>query len=251
MFPGVAAAALLDAVVAAEELGLDEVWVADEGVARDPIPVLAAAATRTNRIGLATGVTSPILRHPGVIAASIATVDELSGGRATLGLGVGGHLALGPFGLEVEHPVRRLRESIEIVRAVHAGVATDGYHPPAHAAPPRRIPIWVGARGPQLVGLAARVADGLFLSGCSPEQLDRIVADAAVVGEVEIAIYQTAVDRPSGPNELGWNAAGDALAMASAAFTPAAIGINLVQLATEGTDPIPLVERAAALLLAC
>ena len=248
MFPGTSAGALVDAVVAAEELGLDEVWIADEGVARDPFVLLAAAAGLTTRITLATGITSPVLRHPGAIASSIATIDELSHGRAVLGLGVGGHLSLAPFGLAADRPVARLRDAIEVVRAVHTGTGTDAYDPPGHGAPPRAIPIWIGARGPQLVRLAARRADGLFLSGCSPAELETIVAGAAEVAATDLAVYQTAVDRPVGTNELGWDGVAAALVRAVGDHAPVAVGINLVQLAAEGTDPIPLVERAAAVL---
>jgi alkanesulfonate monooxygenase SsuD/methylene tetrahydromethanopterin reductase-like flavin-dependent oxidoreductase (luciferase family) len=248
LFPGVSAGALVDAVVAAEALGLDEVWIADEGVSRDPVPVLAAAAIRTSRVRLATGITSPVLRHPGAIAASIATVDELSGGRAVLGLGVGGHLSLGPLGLGADRPVALLRDTIGIVRDVHGGIASDAYTPPRHAMPPRSVPIWVGARGPQLVRLAARVADGLFLSGCTLAEHESITANAATVGPIATAIYQSAVDRPSTETELDWDAAHRVLSDAIVRFAPDAIGVNLVQLAVDGTDPIPYVERAAALL---
>ncbi len=248
MFPGIEAPALVEAVVAAEECGLDEVWIADEGVARDPLAVLAAAAGTTRRIRLATGITSPVLRHPGVIAASMATIDELSSGRAVIGLGVGGELSLGPFGLRADRPVALLRDAVDLIRAVHRDVATVGYSPPGHAMPPRAVPIWIGARGPQLVRLAARVADGLFLSGCTAEQHASIIADAATVGPVATAIYQTAVDRPGSPTELDWDAAHDVLVGAIERFAPAAIGLNLVQLARPGTDPLPLVERSAEIL---
>jgi len=248
MFPGIEAAALVDAVVAAEECGLDEVWIADEGVARDPVPVLAVAAGRTTTIRLATGVTSPALRHPGAIASAAATLDELSGGRSVVGLGVGGELTLGPFGLGTDRPVELLRNAVEVIRAVHGGTAAQGYSPPPHAVPPREIPVWIGARGPQLVRLATRVADGLFLSGCSSEQHEAIIDNASTVGARATAIYQTAVDSPSSSSELDWDDAHRALVDATGRFGPVSIGLNLVQLATPGTNPIPLVERAAELL---
>lgn len=248
MFPGIEASALVDSIVAAEDLGLDEVWVADEGVARDPMPVLAAAASATTRIRLAIGVTSPVLRHPGAIAASVSTLDELSDGRATLGLGVGGRLSLTPFGLEAERPVALLREAIRLIRAVHGGVPVPGYTPPSHAAPARSIPVWIGARGPQLVRLAARTADGLFLSGCSRNELASISANAADVGRIDLAVYQTAVDRPTGPSEMTWDGAAELLRATVADTAPHSIGVNLVQLARPGTDPIPFVRRAADLL---
>lgn len=248
LFPGVTAGALVDTIVAAEECGLDEVWIADEGVARDPVPVLAAAAGRTATIRLATGITSPLLRHPGAIASAAATLDELGGGRAVVGLGVGGDLSLGPFGLGTDRPVGLLRDAVETIRAVHRGTSSPGYTPPAHATPPREIPLWIGARGPQLVRLAARVADGLFLSGCSPEEHESIIANASTVGPTPTAIYQTAVDRPDSASELDWDDAHRALVDAARRFEPASLGLNLVQLATAGTDPLPLIERAARLL---
>jgi 5,10-methylenetetrahydromethanopterin reductase len=248
LFPGLPAAALVDSVVAAEDLGLDEVWIADEGVARDPIAILAAAASKTTRIRLATGITSPVLRHPGAIASSIATVDELSVGRALLGLGVGGAMSLEPFGLTAVRPVGMMRDAIDVIRSVHRGVESRGYTPPAHAAPNRSIPIWVGARGPQLVRLAARLADGLFVSGYSPDELESILANAATIGPVDIALYQTAVTSPTRPNESSWDAVASSLAEQSVAFAPASIGLNLVQFAEPGCDPIRLIERAAALL---
>jgi len=248
MFPGVDARALVDAVVVAEECGLDEVWIADEGVAREPASVLAAAAGRTSRIRLATGITSPVLRHPGAIASTAATLDELSGGRAVIGLGVGGELSLGPFGLGTDRPVGLLRDAIGLIRAVHRGSPAPGYAPPAHAMPPREVPVWVGARGPQLVRLAARVADGLLMSGCTLEEHEAIMGEAEAVGPVAAAIYQTAVDRPGTSTELDWDGAHTVLVDAVMRFSPVSIGLNLVQLAVPGTDPAPLVTRAAELL---
>lgn len=248
MFPGIEAGELVDAVVAAEDLGLDEVWIADEGVAREPIPVLAAAAQRTSRIRLGVGVTSPVLRHPGAIAASVSTLDELSSGRATLGLGVGGALSLAPFGLAADRPVRLLRDALGVIRAVHGGTTTAGYEPPPHAAPPRSIPLWVGARGPQLVRVAAQLADGLFLSGCTPAELESIVSNARAAGGTELAVYQTAVDAPTHEKETSWGQAADSLELAVTQYSPGAIGLNLVQLADPGADAVVLVERAAETL---
>ena len=90
---------MVEFIQQAEDLGLDEIWLGDEGPARDPLAVLAAAALRTSTIRLAVGITNPYVRHPAAIAVSMMTVHELSGGRAILGLGVGGSLALSPLGI--------------------------------------------------------------------------------------------------------------------------------------------------------
>lgn len=253
MFPGVAAGVLVDAVVAAEAAGLDEVWIADEGVAREPVPVLSAAAERTERIRLGVGITSPLLRHPGAIAATMATLAELSDGRAVLGLGVGGGLSLDPFGLTTDRPVGVLADAIRVARGVLADEPVQGrlpYVPPAHAMGAWDVPIWVGARGPQLVALAAREADGIFLSGCSPAELERIVP--AVRGEgssTEVALYHSASDHDDRDSVSGWDDVAEDLASMAQRWQPAAVGINLVDLAG-GTDvdAVAQVERAAEVL---
>lgn len=249
MFPGVAAGMLADAVMAAEDSGLDEVWIADEGVGRDPLAVLAAVARRTRSIRLAVGITSPLLRHPGAVAATVATLDELSSGRAVLGLGVGGHRSLEPFGLIAERPVGVLRDAIATARAVLGVEFTDAYHPPDHAFGPRAVPIWVGARGPQLTRLAARAADGIFLSGCTAQQHDDIIGRVREIRPIEIALYQSAATADPRDTVVSWDSIGDRLALEAARHEPTAIGINLVELDTHrDSDPVELVERAAAVL---
>lgn len=251
LYPGAPAPALADAVVAADELGLDEIWIADEGVAREPMMVLAAAAGRTTRIDLAVGITSPLLRHPGAIAATAATLDELSDGRAILGLGVGGRESLGPFALSSDRPVSLLRNAVRVARAVLEGSSVEGYTAPTHAMPARHVPIWVGARGPQLTRTAARDADGLFLSGCTPQQHERIIGDVRAIDPlVPLALYQSASDRDRRESVLTWAEVGEHLEVEAARLAPTSVGINLIDLIASGHDPVGLVERAAAILLA-
>ncbi len=251
MFPAAPAPRLVEAIARAEELGLDEVWVADEGIAREPMSVLAAAARETSTIRLAVGITSPLLRHPGAIAATASTVDELSAGRFSLGLGVGGQKSLEPFGLTADRPVGMLRDAVRIARAVFAGEATEGYVPGDHAIAPRDVPIWIGSRGPQVVRLAARLADGVFLSGCTPEQHESIVTSMGEVTEVpRVALYQSASDGVVAPSVRRWSDIGEMLAAEASRWNPVAVGINLVDLNDGRGDPVGLVERAAEVLSA-
>jgi alkanesulfonate monooxygenase SsuD/methylene tetrahydromethanopterin reductase-like flavin-dependent oxidoreductase (luciferase family) len=251
LFPGVAADVLVDAVVAAENSGLDEVWIADEGVGREPLTVLAAAAARTRTIRLSVGITSPVLRHPGVIAATVATLDELSTGRAVLGLGVGGWRSLEPLGLSADRPVGMLRDAIATARAVLGVERTERYDPPEHAFGPRPVPIWVGSRGPQLTRLAARYADGIFLSGCTRRQHEEIIGRVRRIRPIEIAIYQSAATDDPRDTVVSWETVGERLATEMARHHPAAVGINLVELDTDPrSDAVELVERAAEILAA-
>ncbi len=202
LFPDTTAGALVDAVVQAEAGGFDDVWVADEGPMRDPAVVLAAAAQRTTRCRLGVGITSPVLRHPGALAATWSTLDELSGGRAVLGLGLGGSLSLEPFGLSFEKPVAVMRDAIRTVRDAMSGTESSYYRSMPHAAPPRRVPIFVAAKGEQLNRLAAREADGVFLSGFRLDEVGTAVGWARSTDrQVHVALYASVRFRSDAPDD--------------------------------------------------
>src|SRR5260370_39735230 len=81
----------VDHVVLAEELGFQRAWLYDSpAVYLDLWAVMALAATRTSRIGLASGILVPSLRHPVVTASALATIESLAPGRGTAGGGAGG-----------------------------------------------------------------------------------------------------------------------------------------------------------------
>ena len=193
VFPEVPAAELVDLARHAEDLGLDELWVGDEGPARDPFAVLAAAAVVTDRIQLATGITNPYVRHPGVAAASMLTIHELSRGRAVLGVGAGGQMSLSPFGIQPSEPVDRVREFLDIAQAVATGTPAAGYSPPdvavTQAAAGGPLPLFVGARGPRLNRLASEQADGAFVAGMPPFRYPAVVGWARSVRPIDIALY--------------------------------------------------------------
>ena len=193
VFPDVPAPELVEVARHVEALGLDELWVGDEGPARDPFAVLAAAAVVTDRIRLATGITNPYVRHPGVAAASMLTIHELSGGRAVLGVGAGGQMSLAPFGLQASRPVDRVREFLDIARAAANGTPAAGYEPSdvavTDAAGGAPLPVFVGARGPRLNRLASERADGAFVAGMPPFRYPAVVGWARSVRPINIALY--------------------------------------------------------------
>ncbi len=182
-------AALVEAAREAEQLGFAQVWVTDDRLQRDPFGVLAALALGTRTVRLGPGVTNPFSRHPALIAAAIATLDELSAGRAVLGLGAGGtnHRALG---IRREAPVAALAEAVELVRGLLAGreVTMDGRVVRAEQArldfePFRRaIPIHIGARGPKMLELAGAVADGVIVGNVAAAGGWRYAMDRITVG---------------------------------------------------------------------
>jgi alkanesulfonate monooxygenase SsuD/methylene tetrahydromethanopterin reductase-like flavin-dependent oxidoreductase (luciferase family) len=251
LYPVAPVVELVGAIVLAEHFGFDEVWVADEGVARDPFVLLAAAATATTRIRLGIGITSPALRHPGHAAAAAATLDELSDGRMVLGFGVGGHESLGPFGIEVRNPVDHMRSALSAARAVLARVDGAGFTVPPHASPSRRVPIYVGARGPRLNQLASEVADGAFLSGFTDDGLATAVQHVRTHRPVDIAIYQsvrfrTRVDDDATSIRGTPSAIAHALMSVVERHRPTSIGMALV----DGAPPMTMMEDAGEVLRA-
>ena len=157
--------------VLAEELGYDRCWVYDEGLAtRDVYVTLTAIAARTTRIRLGTGSTHPYTRHPATTAATIASLDELSSGRAFLGVGAGGSLTLGPLAIERTHPLQSVSDLLAACRGLLDGdvvnMTTPGFElrNARLGFPCRRgIEIWLAGRGPKMLALGGRRADGVML----------------------------------------------------------------------------------------
>ena len=160
---------LLRIARAAEECGLDSVWVGDHMLYRgdgrsergpwDAWTVLAGLASATSRVRLGPLVASTAFHPPGLVARMSAAIDEISGGRFVLGLGAGWNEAeFRAFGVPFDNKVTRFEESFEIIRRLLAGqrVTFDGqYHRVDHAVllpkPGRRVPIMVGSAGPRMV----------------------------------------------------------------------------------------------------
>lgn len=183
--PNKPAAEVADLAAAAEELGFEGIWIADsQSVFRDAWVSLTACALRTERILLATGVTNPVTRHPSVVAGSIATLDELSGGRAILGIGVG-ESAVRTLGLP-RATLARLADYTRVVRALLAGETVDFEGRELHMAwPVRPVPIYFASSGERSLELAGELADGVvFQRGSSPAFV-RLALDAIARGEAK------------------------------------------------------------------
>jgi 5,10-methylenetetrahydromethanopterin reductase len=190
LFPAAPAPDLVAAAARAEAAGLDEFWLGDEGPAREPFAVLAAAASATRRIRLGVGITNPYVRVPALAATTALTIAELAGGadRVVLGLGAGGSLSLEPFGLEADQPLRRVREALGTIRAVCAGEAGDGYQPAEHGLH-GHLAVYIGARGERLNRLASAQADGAFVAGLPPFRYGEVLEWCRSVRPIEIALY--------------------------------------------------------------
>lgn len=179
---------LVRQAVRAEAVGFDFVemsdhfhpWLDNQNHSPFAWTVLGTIAARTERIGLATGVTCPMIRyHPAIIAQAAATTALLSDGRFTLGIGSGErlneHIVGGDFPpVRVRH--RMLREALEIIRLLWRGGyrSYDGRYLSLSDARVFDLPetppeIAVAAGGPRAAELAAELGDGLFATEPKPE----------------------------------------------------------------------------------
>jgi 5,10-methylenetetrahydromethanopterin reductase len=158
-----------DLVVAAEEVGFDYAWFPDHYFLREVYGVQALAAAKTKKIKLATGVTSPYLRHPALLASATATLDEISEGRAVLGIGAGGFEFAAQLGIHWKRPLTGVRESVEIIRGLFRGeeVTLNGKEFSVQGAKlpfgkTFNIPLYYAARGTKMLELSGQTGDGVI-----------------------------------------------------------------------------------------
>lgn len=206
-----------DWVAAAEEAGFDFAWFPDHYFLREVYGVQALAAERTSKIRLATGVVSPYLRHPALLASAAATLDEVSGGRAVLGIGAGGFEFAAQLGVRWKRPLTGVRESAEIIRGLLRGeeVTLQGKEFSVRGArlPFGRafaIPVYFAARGNRMLELSGEAADGVITHGVTrdfarhaAETLARSARTAGRSGkEIDLAIQCHIVPTDDPPAEV-------------------------------------------------
>lgn len=180
---------------AVEAEGWDgQMFMDSQSLSADPFVLMGAWAVATERLKLCTGVTNPATRHPAVLAANIASVHSLSGGRAVLGLGRGdsalAYLGHAPVTLPAFHDAMRLLQTL-----LSGGEASFGAQPLFADAPSAdtlalgarpaamrlkwlpetlpKVPLDIAATGPKIIEMAAQIAERITFSvGAIPERLE-------------------------------------------------------------------------------
>jgi probable F420-dependent oxidoreductase len=165
----------------AEALGYESAWVQEQIVG--PVPILepltlltyAAALTRTMRLG--TSVMLTVLRNPIQLAKSLTSLDQLSQGRLTVGVGIGNQRPEdAAFGIPLERRARRFAEGIEVMKALWtqptAPFTGQYWHLAGIAQEPKPVqrphpPLWFGAREPAALRRAVRLGNGWMGAGSS------------------------------------------------------------------------------------
>ncbi|MEM2024028.1 MAG: LLM class flavin-dependent oxidoreductase [Candidatus Caldarchaeum sp.] len=176
--------------VRAEKKGFHSVWIPEHHMHGDAFTLLSAAAAKTEKILLGTGVVSVFTRHPAITAMSIDTLNKVSGGRAILGIGLGDEQKLHHcFGYDVSRPTEALFEAVSIMKKYFAGrVDFEGKRFKAvglsrefSEKPPK---ILIAAVGPKMLEVAGTLGDGVIFSALSSipyiREAVRIVREACV-----------------------------------------------------------------------
>lgn len=175
----------------AEQLGFDSFWVPEDYAFPGAFSSCAAIAAVTSRIKIGTGVINPFTRHPVLIAMELAALDQISGGRAILGLGASIKLWIEEqMGIRYDKPLSALRDAVAIIRALFAGEQLEYQGRVFTAAGMRfnleplraEVPIYLGATAPKALELAGEVADGWFPFGFGPEAVGRAVERIRIGG---------------------------------------------------------------------
>lgn len=156
-----------------ERLGFDAFWYPDERFYRDTYVGLTACSLATEHIRVGTAVTDPYSRHPALTAVAMASLAEVSQGRATLGIGAG-ISGFAQLGLQPGRAAVALREAIDLIRRLWRGerVTCDGEFIRAQAlsldftvrtAPP----VYIAADGNATLRLAGAIGDGVIVMHCA------------------------------------------------------------------------------------
>lgn len=168
----------VEMAVRAEQLGYDDLWTT-EVMSHDAFALHAAVAARTSTVRLGIGLVSAFTRAPGTIAMAAATLQQISGGRAVLGIGASNRrLVEDGLGGRYQRPVEYIRELVEVLQLMTTGERIEYRGERIEVAGfklglgPTETPIMLGALGPRMVRLVGEVADGLLTHLVTAEALD-------------------------------------------------------------------------------
>ena len=167
----------VEQTVAAESAGFEHAWI-PETWGRNVVPILTRMAEATETIGIGPSIFNVFSRSPALIGQTAATLQELSGGRARIGVGSSGPIVIqGWHGADFDRPLKRVRESVEIVKRVQTGETLNydgdifklaGFRL-RNDAPETPAPVDAAGMGPKSVELAGRFGDGWHGIVLSPD----------------------------------------------------------------------------------
>jgi len=177
-----------------ERYGFDIIWTGDSYFSRNPYINLTLMAEGTRKATIGLGCTNPYTRHPVFTATAVGTINELSGNRLVLAIGAGSKDMLASVNYYWDDPVQRVRETIEIIKALMAGKTlsySGKFYKTTNISLPKsfqnsEMPVYVACRRKKMITLAGNVADGIILDAAPLEYvsyaLERLEIGAETCG---------------------------------------------------------------------
>ena len=164
---------LVRLVKIAEDVGFEYAWITDHYNNKNVYETLALIAANTETIKMGPGVTNPYVRSPAISASAIATIDEISNGRATFGIGPGDKATFDALGIAWEKPVSTIKAAIADINTLLDGGKTEAGAQLGGAKKVQdAIPIYMGAQGPKMLETAGEIADGVLINASNPKDYE-------------------------------------------------------------------------------
>src|SRR5437870_10175772 len=197
----------MDYVRYAEERGFEAVWQAESRLVREATVPMAAYAAVTERIKIGSGVVNNWTRNVGLLAATFVTLDDLAPGRILLGIGAWWDPLASKVGIERRRPLQAMRETVEATRRLLAMERVTYHGEFVHLTDveidvvhgrrePRRVPIYLGATGMQMMELAGEIGDGVVLNYMVGPEYNARALEALGVGGARAGRTVEDIDRP-------------------------------------------------------
>ena len=197
----------IELVKYAESKGFEAVWQAESRLVRDAIVPMAAFASHTTTLKVASGVTNNWTRNIGLLAATFLTLDDLAPDRIICGIGAWWDPLASKVGIQRRKPLSAMRETVEVLRRLldmetvtfHGefhyvdGIKLDVVHGRKEA---RNVPIYIGATGMKMMELAGEVADGVCLNYLVNPAYNLRAMDALEKGAKKSGRSIDDIDRP-------------------------------------------------------
>jgi len=167
----------------AETKDIDYAWITNHYNNRHCYPILGAIAAATTELKVGPGIMNAFTDTPAAMASFICTLNEISDGRAIMGIGPGDLSTLPKLAIDPSKPVTRLAEAVTQIKALCAGEEVkkqgleffdyDGAKLTGVQLPGKKgIPMYIGAQGPKVLELAGSVGDGALINASNPKDFD-------------------------------------------------------------------------------
>lgn len=155
-----------------DSLGARSIWVGEDiALGQETFVLTAATLLRSKNVRVGTGIIPVTVHNIATLARAGVTLDEIGAGRFAFGLGIGGIQDLEKYGIHVKKPVTELRKSVKTLKRLWTGETVDSSSEifslndfDLGLASPLNIPVFLGVRGPQMLKLTGKIADGAILS---------------------------------------------------------------------------------------